>query len=39
MELADRETVDKIVASLPAKNYGFRTLIHEVVQSDTFRNK
>ena len=39
MEFADRDTVEKIVAALPSKNYGFRTLIHEVVQSDMFRNK
>ena len=39
MEFADRDTVEKIVAALPSKNYGFRALIHEVVQSDTFRTK
>jgi hypothetical protein len=39
MEFADRDTVEKIVAVLPSKNYGFRALVHEVVQSDTFRNK
>ena len=35
MEFADRDTVEKIVAALRSKNYGFRTLIHEVVQSET----
>jgi hypothetical protein len=39
MEFADRDTVKKIVAALPSKNYGFRALIHEVVQSEMFRNK
>ena len=39
MEFADRDTVEKIVAALPSKNYGFRALIHEVVQSEMFRNK
>lgn len=39
MELADRDTVEKIVAALPSKNYGFRALVHEVVQSELFRQK
>jgi hypothetical protein len=39
MEFADRDTLEKIVAALPSTNYGFRALVHEVVQSDTFRNK
>lgn len=39
MEFADRDTVEKIVAALPSKNYGFRALIHEVVQSEMFRHK
>jgi len=39
IESADRDTLEKIVAAVQAKAYGFRTLIHEVVQSDTFRNK
>ena len=39
IESADRDTLEKIVAAVQAKKYGFRTLIHEVVQSDTFRNK
>jgi hypothetical protein len=39
MEFADRDAVEKIVTNLPSKNYGFRALVHEVVQSDTFRNK
>jgi hypothetical protein len=39
MEFADREVVDEIVARLKSKNYGFRTLVHEVTQSRIFRNK
>jgi hypothetical protein len=39
VELADRETVEKIVTAVRAKKYGFRTLIHEVVQSEAFRRK
>jgi mono/diheme cytochrome c family protein len=39
LELADRPVVEKMVADLRAKRYGFRTLIHELVQSPTFRSK
>jgi hypothetical protein len=39
LELADRQTVENIVADIRAKNYGFRTLIHAIVQSPTFRSK
>jgi mono/diheme cytochrome c family protein len=39
VQYADREVVEAIVATLREKNYGFRTLIHEVVQSRVFRNK
>jgi hypothetical protein len=38
-EAADRGEVDAIVARVRAKDYGFRTLIHEVVQSKLFREK
>ena len=34
IQYADREVVEQIVAKLRAKNYGFRTLVHEVVQED-----
>ncbi len=37
--LADKTHVDGIVSRVREKNYGFRSLIHEVVQSDVFRNK
>jgi hypothetical protein len=39
IQFADREVVEQIVASLRARNYGFRTLVHEVVQSRIFLNK
>ena len=39
IQYADREVVEQIVASLRTKDYGFRTLIHEVVQSRVFLNK
>jgi len=35
----DRGTLDAMVAKVRDKNYGLRCLIHEVVQSDLFRNK
>ncbi len=39
IQFADREVVEEIVDKLRTKNYGFRTLIHEVVQSRIFLNK
>ncbi len=39
IQFADREVVEQIVAKLRAKNYGFRTLVHEIVQSRVFLNK
>jgi hypothetical protein len=36
---SDRPAIDTIVASLRDKNYGLRTLVHEIVQSEVFRNK
>jgi len=38
-EAADRPEVETIVARLREKNYGLRTLVHEVVQSRMFREK
>jgi mono/diheme cytochrome c family protein len=35
----DRKEVDAIVARVREKNYGFRSLIHEVVQSQVFQRK
>jgi len=39
MQFADREVVEQIIAKLRSKNYGFRTLVHEVVQSRVFLHK
>jgi hypothetical protein len=39
IEFADREVVDQIVSTLKANDYGFRTLVHEVVQSRPFLYK
>jgi hypothetical protein len=36
---ADHAAVDAIVGKVRARSYGFRSLIHEIVQSDLFRNK
>ena len=36
---ADRPQIDTIVAKCREKNFGFRTLIHEIVQSESFQNK
>jgi Protein of unknown function (DUF1592)/Protein of unknown function (DUF1588)/Protein of unknown function (DUF1587)/Protein of unknown function (DUF1585)/Protein of unknown function (DUF1595)/Planctomycete cytochrome C len=36
---ADRDAVEAIVAKVGAKNYGLRSLMHEVVQSAMFQNK
>lgn len=37
--LADRQDIEKIVARVRAKEYGLRSLVHEVVQSETFGSK
>lgn len=39
MTFSDRPEVDRIVAAVKERNYGFRSLIHEVVQSKIFRRK
>jgi mono/diheme cytochrome c family protein len=39
IQFADREVVEQIVANIRAKNYGLRTLVHEIVQSRVFLNK
>jgi hypothetical protein len=36
---ADRENIETIVNNSKAKNYGVRTLIHEIVKSPIFQNK
>jgi hypothetical protein len=38
-QAADKAAVDDIVRKIAAKNYGLRSLIHEVVQSELFQNK
>ena len=39
LNYADRRAVEKIVETARNDNYGFRTLLHAVIQSETFRNK
>lgn len=39
LDFIDRPSVDAVVAHTRAKNYGFRTLVHEVVASEVFLNK
>ena len=39
LEVSDRTAVDAIVTEVKPKNYGFRTLIHAIVQSPAFRHK
>lgn len=36
---SDKDAVEAIVSRSEAQGYGFRSLVHEVVQSDLFRNK
>jgi hypothetical protein len=36
---SDKAEIDAIVVKLSAKNYGFRTLVHEIVRSKTFSTK
>jgi hypothetical protein len=38
-QASDRDAVEVIVTKIGAKNYGLRSLVHEIVQSETFRNK
>ena len=38
-ETADRPEVEAIIRKVRDKNYGFRTLVHEIVQSKLFQNK
>jgi hypothetical protein len=39
IQFADREIVEQIVDKVRTKNYGFRTLIHEFVQSRLFTSR
>ena len=36
---ADRPEIEAMIARIRSKNYGFRTLVHEIVQSKVFQNK
>lgn len=36
---ADQLAVEAMMKSLAKRNYGIRSMIHEIVQSDMFRNK
>ncbi len=38
-DATDRPAIDAMVARLKGKGYGFRSLVHEVVQSELFRRK
>lgn len=35
----DKPQIDEIIARAREKNYGYRSLVHEIVQSTTFQNK
>ena len=39
IEFADRREIDEIVEGLSEDDYGFRSLIHAVTQSDIFLSK
>ncbi|MCM8531158.1 MAG: DUF1588 domain-containing protein, partial [Lentisphaeraceae bacterium] len=39
ISVSDRSDIDKIVAEVKTKDYGFRSLIHEVVKSQIFQRK
>ena len=36
---SDKVAVEAIVTEIAAKDYGLRSLVHEIVQSEFFRNK
>jgi len=38
-QATDQASVEVIVKTISAKNYGLRSLVHEIVQSEIFRNK
>ena len=39
IRFSDRESIEEIVRAVKAQQYGLRSIIHGVVQSDLFRNK
>ena len=38
-EASDQREIEAIVGKIRGKDYGFRTLVHEIVQSRLFREK
>jgi hypothetical protein len=38
-QASDRDAVEAIVAKIEAKKFGLRSLVHEIVQSETFQTK
>ncbi|MBS0206143.1 MAG: DUF1592 domain-containing protein [Planctomycetes bacterium] len=38
-QVSDRDTLESLVTRISTRDYGFRSLIHEIVQSDLFRTK
>ena len=38
-ETADKSEIEAIIRKVREKNYGFRTLVHEIVQSKVFQFK
>jgi Protein of unknown function (DUF1585) len=38
-ETADKPEIEAIIRKVRDRNYGLRTLIHEIVQSKVFQNK
>jgi hypothetical protein len=36
---SDRAEIEAIVRNIAGKNYGFRSLVHEIVQSKVFQSK
>ena len=39
VRFSDREEVEKILAAAKTQQYGVRSLVHAIVQSELFRNK
>ncbi|MEO6003874.1 MAG: DUF1592 domain-containing protein [Opitutus sp.] len=39
IHFSDRPTIERIVEHARATNYGMRTIIHEIIQSELFQNK
>jgi hypothetical protein len=39
IRFSDREQVERIVDASKSDSYGLRTIVHQVIESDLFRNK